>query len=451
MVMKVNKLNQSTSRQIRQTEELDEKLMESLQPNYNIRRLSINGYVGRQFPHWMNHFDIGNLRELELINCKRCETLPKLGQLPKLKCLNIQGMDKVVKINDEFSGGGMRPFPPLNELILRDFPELRTWESMGSTEAFPRLKRLSIMKCPLLKTMPWFPTLQRLVVQDCDPLLLRSAAELRTLSTLVIDSFREFGFFIPKVLLENCCFLISLTVTSCPSLETLPANLGKIRGLKSLKIAFCEMLESLPDGFTNLISLETLDIIECPRLSTLPEQSLERLSSLRSLSIENCAGLTSLPTGMQHATALERLTIMFCSNLASLPDGLQNLLALKSLTILSCQQLASLPEGVEHMKMLQNLEIRICPKLMALPKVNNLVSLKSLAISDCQNINSLPEGIQQLKQLQHLSIKDCPELEKRCKRGEGEDWQKISHIPYVYVGTSIPGNRQDTGASSSSS
>ncbi|XWS21355.1 hypothetical protein CRYUN_Cryun30bG0048500 [Craigia yunnanensis] len=384
---------------------------------------SINGYPVRRFPLWMNPDAISNLTELELINRKSCETLPKLGQLPALKCLNIQGMDNVVKIDNEFSGGGMRPFPSLNELKLRDFPELRAWESMGSTEAFLCLKRLSIMKCPLLKMMPWFPTLQHLIVQSCDPLLLRSAAELRTLSTLVIDSFPELTF-IPKVLPENCSRLMSLTVISCPNLRTLPTNLGKITTLKSLKIGWCEMLESLPHGFANIISLENLDIIECPSLVTLPKQSLERLSSLRSLSIENCNGLTSLPTGMLHAIALERLTIMYCSNLASLPDGLQNLLALKSLTILSCPELASLPEGVEQMKMSQNLEIRICPKLMVLPK---------------------------LSELQHLSIQACPELEKRCKRAEGEDWQKISHIPYVYTEASILQNRQDTTASSSSS
>ncbi|MBA0700738.1 hypothetical protein Goari_026807, partial [Gossypium aridum] len=442
------KLNQNTSRQTRQSERVSQQLINRLKPSPNIRRLSIKGYLGCEFPFWMESDAIHNLTVLELINCKTVETLPMLGQLPFLKCLNIQGMDNVVKIDNEFSGGAMRPFPSLNELTLQDFPKLRTWE--GMTFGFPCLKRLSIMKCPLLKTMPSFPTLQHLMLKDCDPLILRSAADLRTLLTLVIDSFCELDF-IPKVLLENCLLLVSLTVISCPMLPRLPANLGRVTALKSLKIGWCAMLDSLPHGLANLISLENLEIIECPSLVTLSEQSLERLSSLRSLSFENCNGFTSLPRGMQHATALECLTVMYCSNLASLPDGLQNLLVLKSLTILSCPELASLPDGVQHMKMLQNLEIRICPKIMALPKVKDLISLRSLAISDCQNIKSLPEGIEQLSGLQHLSIQDCPELEKRCKKGEGEDWLKISHIPYVYIGASVLQNRRDTAASSSSS
>ncbi|GMI91041.1 hypothetical protein like AT3G14470 [Hibiscus trionum] len=413
------KLNQTTSRRARQTEAYSEVVLKMLQPSPSTRRFAINGYPGRLLPPWMNPDAISNLTVLELINCRNVETLSMLGQLPILKCLNIQGMGNVVKIDNEFTGGGMRPFPSLNELTLGDIPELRTWENTGLIEAFPCLTRLTIMKCPLLKTMPWFPALQHLILKDCDPLLLRSSADLRTLLTLVIDSFLELAF-IPKVLVENCLLLVSLTVISCPKLHMLPANLGRVTALKSLKIGWCEMLDSLPHGLENLISLENLEIIQCPTLIALPEKSLERLSSLRSLSIENCNGFTSLPRGMQHATALERLTIMYCSNLVSLPDGLHNLLVLKSLTIISCPELASLPEGVQYMKMLQNLEIRICPKLTTLPEVKNLISLRSLAISDCQNIKSLPEGIGQLSELQHLSIQDCPELEKRCKRGEGE-------------------------------
>ncbi|KAE8659214.1 hypothetical protein F3Y22_tig00116964pilonHSYRG00339 [Hibiscus syriacus] len=275
-------------------------------------------------------------------------------------------MDNVVKIDNEFTGGGMRPFASLNELTLGDIPELRTWENTGSTEAFPCLKRLSIMK---------------------------SAADRRTLLTLVIDSILELAF-IPKVLVENCLLLVSLTVMSCPKLHILPTNLGRITALKSLKIGWCEMLDSLPHGFADLISLENLEIIECPTLITLPEQSLNRLSSLRSLSIENCHGLTSLPRGMQHATALERLTVIYCSNLASLPDGLHNLLVLKSLTVLNCPELSSLPEGVQHMKMLQNLEIRTCPKLITLPEkaLSNLVNFNTSPFKTVLNLKNDAKG-----------------------------------------------------------
>ncbi|KAF8404775.1 hypothetical protein HHK36_009664 [Tetracentron sinense] len=144
---------------------------------------------------------------------------------------------------------------------------------------------------------------------------------------------------------------------------------------------------------------------------------------------------------MQQLTALEHLTIMYCPNLASLPEGLQYLYALRSLSILSCPELASLPEGLIHVTTLQNLEIRSCPGLMEFPEsVENLISLRSLAISDCHNLTYLPEGLQRLNALQHLSIRDCPELERRCKE-RGEDWQKIAHIPHIYIGT--PRSKQE--------
>lgn len=424
-------------------------LHSTLKPNSRIKKLFVNGYPGTEFPNWMNAAALCNLIQLELANCTNCEILPTLGELPLLKVLRIQGMDSVVNIGKEFFGG-MRAFPSLNEFSLKDFPKLETW-STNLVEAFTCLNKLTIINCPVLITMPWFPSLQHVEIRNCHPVMLRSVEQLRSISTLIIGNFPEL-LYIPKALIENNLPLLSLTISSCPKLRSLPANVGQLQNLKFLKIGWFQELHSLPHGLTNLTSLESLEIIECPNLVSLPEESLEGLSSLRSLSIENCHSLASLSSRMQHATALERLTIMYCSNLVSLPNGLQHLSALKSLSILSCTGLASLPEGLQFITTLQNLEIHDCPEVMELPAwVENLVSLRSLTISDCQNIKSLPEGLQRLRALQHLSIRGCPELENRCQRGNGVDWQKISHTPYIYVGSSTLQQRRDTASSSSTS
>ncbi|XP_008219172.1 PREDICTED: putative disease resistance protein RGA3 [Prunus mume] len=414
----------------------EEDVLDSFKPKPSIRMLIIKGYSGATFPIWMNMSGLESLTQVNLINCKNCESLPTLGQLAALKILNIQGMDSVVNIGVEFSGEGDRPFSSLKELTLRDLPELKTWSSVDSAEAFICLDKLIITKCPLLITMPWFPCLQYLELQKCNQLIVRSASELNTLSTLVMDFFQDL-FFLPKKLLQNNSRLMSLTVTSCPKLGSIPENLANLAALKSLKIGWCDELKTLPHGLKSLTSLENLDIIECPSLIRLPEEGMEGLCSLRSFSIENCPRLTSLPMGMKHLTALENLTIMFCSNLVHLPDNFHCLVELRSMTILSCPELASLPEGLQHLKKLQILELRSCPKLMELPNwVEHLVSLRSLAISDCPNIKSLPEGLGRLSALQHLSIRDCPDLEHHCERGKGEGWEKISHVPYIYVESS---------------
>ncbi|KAJ6885353.1 disease resistance protein RGA3 [Populus alba x Populus x berolinensis] len=404
---------------------------------------------GTEFPYWMNAAALCNLIQLELANCTNCESLPTLGELPLLKVLRIQGMDSVVNIGNEFFGG-MRAFPSLTEFSLKDFPKLETW-STNLVEAFTCLNKLTIINCPVLTTMPWFPSLQHVEIRNCHPVMLRSVAQLRSISTLIIGNFPEL-LYIPKALIENNLPLLSLTISSCPKLRSLPANVGQLQNLKFLKIGWFQELHSLPHGLTNLTSLESLEIIDCPKIVSLPEESLEGLSSLRSLSIENSQSLASQPSRMQFTTALERLTIMYCSYLVSLPNGLQHLSALKSLSILSCTGLASLPEGLQFITTLQNLEIHDCPQVMELPAwVENLVSLRSLTISDCQNIKSLPEGLQRLRALQHLSISGCPELEKRCQRGNGVVWQKISHTPYIYLGSSTLQQRRDTASSSSTS
>ncbi|KAK9270352.1 hypothetical protein L1049_025931 [Liquidambar formosana] len=128
----------------------EERVLRWLQPNGILRRLSITGYSGITFPEWFNGVALPNLTEVVLINCRRCEVLPTLGQLPFLKVLIMQGMDAVVEIDSRFygEGGDKRLFPSLKELTLRDFPSLRSWESIDLKEAFTCLERLSIIKCP---------------------------------------------------------------------------------------------------------------------------------------------------------------------------------------------------------------------------------------------------------------------------------------------------------------
>ncbi|KAL7245480.1 hypothetical protein ACSBR2_000751 [Camellia fascicularis] len=413
-----------------------ETLLNLLKPNNTLRKLILNGYSGAMFPQWMNDVMLPNLTELVLNNCRRCEKLPTLGQLPFLKVLNMQGLDAVASIGSEFYGieGRGTAFPSLEQLTLKDFPSLQSWESEDSQDALICLQRLTIIECPRLKTMPRFPTLQHLELQNCNARVLRSAAELNSLSTLIIDSFPEL-LHLPQGLLQNSP-LTSLTISSCQQLSSLPWDLKNLGALKSLTLRWCEELSALPQQIRNLTSLESLEITECHSLVSLPEEGIRGLHSLRSFSIENCNNLASLPKGIKHLTALERLTIMYCPNLPYLPDELQHLSALRSLSILSCQVLASLPEGLQYVKTLQNLEICSCPNLMDLPDwVENLISLRSLAITDCQNMKCLPKGLERLNALQHFSIRDCPDLEERCK-DRGADWKKISHVPYIYIGSS---------------
>ena len=63
----------------------------------------------------------------------------------------------------------------------------------------------------------------------------------------------------------------------------------------------------------------------------------------------------------------------------------------------------------------------------------NMTSLKRLEILKCPNLTSLPEGMSHLTFLQTLEIRGCPQLKQRCEKENGEDWDKISHIPNLLI------------------
>ncbi|XVF36519.1 hypothetical protein REPUB_Repub19eG0065000 [Reevesia pubescens] len=427
--------------------QMGEKVLSCLQPPQNLKRLSIKGYPGIHLPTWMSSLELPNLTKIVLINCKRCEHLPALGELPVLEIIHMHGMDAVKNIGSEFYGEDTKKsFASLKELSLVDFPNLEFWWSISGGEEFPSLVKLTINKCPRLMNMPQFSSLRHLELHNCQETILRSAVNVTSLSVLIIDVFNGQLILLDN-LLQNNVNLMSLTISSCPNLRCIPPRLGNLVSLKSLTIRWCEELLSLPQQLQNLTSLQSLEISECHSLSTLP-QNIDGLISLKYLSIENCSNLRSLPIGLQHLSSLEHLTIMYCTSLVSLPAQWHNLSMLRSMCILSCPELSSLPGGIKHVTSLQNLEIHGCHGLNVLPEwIANLSLLRSLAISDCPNMTSLPDGLQCLSTLQRLSIQECPRLEEHCKKNTGKDWPKIAHIAHIYIGS--PELRKDNVASSS--
>ncbi|THG08011.1 hypothetical protein TEA_029379 [Camellia sinensis var. sinensis] len=411
-------------------------ILECLEPHPNLRKLFIKGYSGIKFPGWV----LPNLVQVVLINFRRCENLPTLGQLPFLKTICLQGMDGVVCIAEEFYGSDSQTlFPSLKELKLRDFPNLEQWSSIDDREAFPCLGKLIVDGCPNLRKMPVFPSLQRLELRNCHPKIMNSIKDVTSLSILVIDSFQNL-LHLPGELLENNTCLRSFEVRKCQNLRSLPSELGSLTALKSLIISHCENLAHLSPSLQNLKALEFLEINDCHGMKTLREDVIGGLSSLRTLVIENCNNLISLSNGLRFLTALERLSIMSCPKLAFLPNGLQNLSTLQSLSILSCPELFSLPVELQHVTTLQSLVIHSCPGLTILPDwVGNFSSLRSLSISNCHYLTSLPAGLQHLSKLQHLSIQDCPLLERLCKQKKGLKFRLLEHLHKSLILVLAPG------------
>ena len=395
-------------------------VLDMLQPWTTVKELSIDGYVGVKFPTWFGHPSFSNMVLLRIENCRKCTSLPAIGQLPSLKDLVLIGMAGVRSVGPEFFGEGCsKPFQSLETLHFENMQEWHEWISCGlEYEEFPYLRELFIFECPKLqgKLPLHLPSLENLSVCKCEQLVI-SIPSLPMLHELEIVGCKE-------VLSESMIELSSLhsIVFSIPDLKSLTEEfiLGLTK-VKNLTINDCKELTSLcPD---TLMSLVTLDIRLCPSLN-----NISLTSTLRTLKIDGCSALKSLP--MSNCTCLKYATIRKCNSLTFISRG-QLPLTLKGLYIYNCENLqfvidegeASSPSLLmngenfncnnnNNASHLELLEIRDCPSLKRLSSRGNLPTmLKHLEIWRCLELTFLSSIDQLPASLKHLSVRFCPKLE----------------------------------------
>ncbi|XP_075660420.1 putative disease resistance RPP13-like protein 1 [Castanea sativa] len=395
-------------------------VLDMLQPWTTVKELSIDGYVGVKFPAWFGHPSFSNMVLLRIENCRKCTSLPAIGQLPSLKDLVLIGMAGVRSVGPEFFGEGcLKSFQSLETLHFEDMQEWHEWIPCGlEYEEFPHLRELFIFECPKLqgKLPLHLPSLENLSVCKCEQLVV-SIPILPMLHELEIVGCKE-------VLSESMVELSSLhsIVFSIPDLKSLTEEfiLGLTK-VKNLTINDCKELTSLcPD---TLMSLVTLDIRLCPSLN-----NISLTSTLRTLKIDGCSALKSLP--MSNCTCLKYATIRKCNSLTFISRG-QLPPTLKGLYIYNCENLqfvvdegeASSPSSLmngenfncnnnNNASHLELLEIRDCPSLKHLSSRGNLPTmLKHLEIWRCSELKSLSPMDQLPTSLKHLSVRFCPKLE----------------------------------------
>jgi Leucine-rich repeat (LRR) protein len=380
----------------------DEMLLEVLQPHPHLKQLCLEGNWGSRLPNWL--LSLTNLVTFRLIKCTKCQYLPPLSQLPSLKVLDLLQMDAMEYISDNGDSNELSSsfFPSLKEFRLFNCPNLKGWWRRDSSvevnsdshNAFenkehpllppfpPRLSQLLILNCPMLTSMPTFPHLDE------------------------------------QLVLKNASWK--------PLQQTMMMNTGALRSPTSTVKASSK---SIP-----LSKLKSMDLDSIEDLEMLPDEGLKKLTSLKSLRIRTCNRLKSLSPGIQHLTALQDLELDDCPKLelANVEDEMQwqGLKSLHTLKFSRLLKLVSLPLGLQHGTTLQKLLISDCEDLTAIPEwIHNCTSLQVLEIDGCSSLTSLPEGMRSLTSLQRLTIWYSPYLLQRCKREEGEDWPKISHIP----------------------
>uniref|UniRef100_A0A2N9GPY3 R13L1/DRL21-like LRR repeat region domain-containing protein n=1 Tax=Fagus sylvatica TaxID=28930 RepID=A0A2N9GPY3_FAGSY len=443
-------------------------VLDMLRPWTTVKELSIDGYVGVKFPTWLGHPSFSNMVLLRIESCRKCTSLPAIGQLPSLKNLVIIGMANVQRVGPEFYGEGcLKPFQSLETLCFEDLQEWQDWiPSRVEYEGFPHLRELSISHCPKLQgklpyhlpslekfsirkceelvvSIPSLPMLHKLEIVECKEVVRRNTVELCSIKSIVFsipdlksltEEFMHGLVKVENLTIDDCkeltsmwqdklMYLVALDIQSCPSLITLNL-MSTIRTLtiKGLEIRSCEKLQSVvdegeaPSSSSSLLMnqgnlktsvLEQLEIWKCSSLKCLSSRD-DLPTTLKILGIYTCLELTSLSSSGQLPTALKQLTVEKCPKLESVADKLHDNASLESLEIRFCEKLKSLPEGLHKLCHLNQINIRTCSSLVSFPDGGLLpTSLRQLWISNCEKLEALPNRMHNLTSLHDLSIMGC--------------------------------------------
>jgi hypothetical protein len=91
-------------------------------------------------------------------------------------------------------------------------------------------------------------------------------------------------------------------------------------------------------------------------------------------------------------------------------------------------------EWLQQLQSLQEIQFASCRNLLRLPSnLNNMRNLKKVVLNDCCKLQSLPlNGLPDNLKEFHVSG-GSEVLEQQCQKTDGDEWQKISHVPYVRI------------------
>ncbi|KAJ9547338.1 hypothetical protein OSB04_019881 [Centaurea solstitialis] len=393
-------------------ETLEKEILNMLKPDYGVlKKLRIVSYGGIEFPNWVGDPSFIWLSHVSIRGCKKCTSLPPLGQLSSLKELFIEGMDAVKGVGCELLGTGCA-FSSLRIISFQNMKGWKEWSAngrVGGDAIFPCLLELRIDDCPNLDkvSLKALPSLKSLEVRNCKHGVLRRLVPLTSSIT--------------KLEVSNIS-----RVTG----HLLGGIIGFLGEVEQLSINFCDEIgylwESNVEACKVLVNLRVLKVHSCKNLTSLGEKEDDKcgsnVTSLTQLDIWRC-------TRMKHCNcpnSVEMLSMSYCDSLASI-SFMKREQNLKSLKISVCKKLweSELEGGGTemmlnnaNMAMLQVLHIHDWPNLKSVNNLSHFINLNSLTIRDCQSMASFSDSeLTKLTLLKRLTIESCPGMDASFPRG----------------------------------
>ncbi|PWA97451.1 NB-ARC domains-containing protein [Artemisia annua] len=399
-------------------------VLDALKPyNECLKRLHVVYYPGLEFPKWVGDPSFRQLARLSLRGCRKCKSLPSLGQLESLKELSIQDMDGVKVLGSEFFGTGLA-FPSLQVLSFEGMQGWEVWSTNGTSTAgvikdavFPCLKELHIMDCPNLVeiSLKALPSLRDLEIRNCGDGVLRSLVhaapsvtklEIKSISGLTNEVWRG----------------VILDLKAVEELDIKWCN----------EIRYLWELEEAEASSKVLVNLSKLLVWDCKNLVSLGEKDEEEynygsnlLTSLRSLEVYDCENFKHLSC----PNNIETLLIRYCKSITCVSffsrGGGQKL---RSVTIDGCKKVLLLKEELgeggeknrllinsKSMPMLEHVSIKYHPNVASIIEFGgNFIHLTKLMIQDCESTGEslFPDlQLQNLTSLTTLGLIDCPSMD----------------------------------------
>uniref|UniRef100_A0A0E0Q933 NB-ARC domain-containing protein n=1 Tax=Oryza rufipogon TaxID=4529 RepID=A0A0E0Q933_ORYRU len=364
----------------RSTSQLNKDILDGLHPHFQLKRLKILNYMGIDFPYWV-------------------QRLTDLIVSSHVSRNSLFGLSSITHINDQVYGTNDVIFPYLEEL---HFSELFSWEQWSEAEyklLIPHLRKLGINACSKLSLLP-----------------------IETLSSSV-----------KELHLSSCTSYISM----------LPAYLKRLTSLTKLSIQDCSATLLIPCH--SLTLLEHLQLESC--FDVHFEGGMQYFTKLKKLEVHRCFDVTQ--NIYEQTSVVERYSLM---------GGLQSLIhlviddrfmyyryyhMLNTLCSIRTMKFCSFDlsefttedeEWLQQLQSLQEIQFASCRNLLRLPSnLNNMLNLKKVVLNDCCKLQSLPlNGLPDNLKEFHVSG-GSEVLEQQCQKTDGDEWPKISHVPYVRI------------------